>query len=415
MFILLAVFSLCFPILSFFLSLLYYFEKRRAFCASLLIGLAYASMFYNYIPDSGNDSIRHMALLANYRNIPIWECFDAGRYTQLYIWDLWNWIIAQFDLPYLLPASGAFIGYTIVAYLVFDYCKMISASSRATISALILILAATNPIGYAVGIRSSCAYAICVLGIYLGEIHNAGKIKVFILMAAAILIHHSAALIFLVWLIIPFYKKKPLAMAIAIGCSVLMLSTIINIISPLLSSSGGISKLVLEMFGTINAYQEESEYNIVNSTSFKAMVELLCSVSYILAAIIRSYDVLPAFTSVRQKQKNSLKTKTHHLKDITILYTIVGLAMMQVLVVNGKRYLAVPEVLLGVLMAYSFERRPLGVIQRINVKQLLCEIVMVGTAALHLMLNIYSLAWGDASIGSLAGGALGGAIYAMVA
>lgn len=54
-------------------------------------------------------------------------------------------------------------------------------------------------------------------------------------------------------------------------------------------------------------------------------------------------------------------------------------------------------------------------IQRINVKQLLCEIVMVGTAALHLMLNIYSLAWGDASIGSLAGGALGGAIYAMVA
>lgn len=71
--------------------------------------------------------------------------------------------------------------------------------------------------------------------------------------------------------------------------------------------------------------------------------------------------------------------------------------------------------LLGVLMAYSFERRPLGVIQRINVKQLLCEIVMVGTAALHLMLNIYSLAWGDASIGSLAGGALGGAIYAMVA
>lgn len=89
--------------------------------------------------------------------------------------------------------------------------------------------------------------------------------------------------------------------------------------------------------------------------------------------------------------------------------------MMQVLVINGKRYLSVPEMMLGILLAYSFEKRPLAVIHRINVKQLLCEIVMVGMAILHLMLNIYSLAWGDASIGSLAGGALGGAIYAMVA
>lgn len=415
MFILLALFSLCLPILSLIFSMLYYFKRRKALFASLLIGLAYASMFYNYIPDSGNDSIRHMAFLANYRNIPIGECFDAGHYTQLYIWDLWNWIIAQFNLPYLLPASGAFIGYTTVTYLIFDYCKIINATNKTIISVLILTLAATNPIGYAVAIRSSCAYAICVLGIYLDEIHNAGKIKVFLLMATAILIHHSAALVFLMWLIIPFYKKKPLVMAIAIGCSVLMLSTIINIIAPFLSSSGGLSKLLLEIFGSINSYQEESEFNIVNSTSLKATVEIFCSVSYIFAAIIRSNDVLPAFTSAYHKQKNSLKAKTHQLKDITILYTIVGLAMMQVLVINGKRYLSVPEMMLGILLAYSFEKRPLAVIHRINVKQLLCEIVMVGMAILHLMLNIYSLAWGDASIGSLAGGALGGAIYAMVA
>lgn len=413
MFILLALFALCSPLASLVLIAIYYLNKRKTVCSALLVGIAYGAIFYSYVPDSGNDSIRHMMELANYQNISILNCFDAGHYTQLYVWDLWNWIIAQINLPYLLPASGAFIGYTIVTYLIFDYCKMINASNRTTISVLILALAATSPITYAASIRSPCAYALCVLGIYLGEMHNVGKMRVSLLMIVAILIHHSAALIFLVWLMVPLYKKKPLTMAIAIGCSILMLSTITTIISPHLSPSGGISKLLLEMFGTLNVYQMESEYNVENSTSLKATVEMICSISYILAIIVRSYDVLPAFASGRQKQKSRIKSQTHQLKDIAILYTIVGLAMMQVLVINGKRYLAVPETMLGFLIAYSFEKRPLGVIRRIDVKQLLCEIVMVGMAALHLMLNIYSMAWGDASIGSLIGGALGGIIYAV--
>lgn len=416
MFLILLIGAFCLPGLSFLLTIIFYLKQRKPVQSAILIGTAYAVIFYNYIPDSGNDSVRHMAFLANYQGIPIWKCFNAGHYSQLYVWDIWNWIVAQFHMPYLIQASGAFLGFSIISYIVFDYCMITQTSKRNIISAIVLVLMATNPIGYAVGIRSSCAYIICTLGIYLSEIHSANKIKVFILMILAIFIHHSAALLLLVWIFVPLFSKMPMIMTILIGCLILEIVNIMDYVLPVLSGLGTISDMVLDASNTISIYQEDSRYNVLMSTSLKSRVELGCSLLYIMAIIVRNARWFPVLGKVEKKYKKcTIAAQTYYMNNIACLYFVVALVMLEVLTLNGNRYLQIPEVLVIVPLIFSFEKRDFCVIKRDNlISQFGIDSLILGMSALHLFLNLYSLAWGDASFGSFIGGLSCGAIYALI-
>lgn len=412
MFLILILWALCMPALSLIPTTIYYLDKRKALQAAILIGVAYAAIFYNYIPDSGNDSWRHMALLTNYQNISLWKCFNAGHYSMLYVWDVWNWIIARFHLPFLLPASGAFFGFTIIAYIIFDYCTIIHASARTVVSILILTLMATNPSGYAIGIRSSCAYIICILGIYLSEIRSKNRIFTLILMILAVLIHRSAGLLLVVWLTFPLFKKRPVIMTIVIGCFVLGIAKILNSVLSILPSDGGISQMTLEASNSIDVYQQNSSYNIMMSTSFKSRVELGCSLLYIVSMLFRSHSLFPFLERINNKDPKV--EQAYMFKDIATLYLVVSIAMICVLTLNGSRYLQIPEVLAIVPLMFSFQERPFGIIKRNHAIQFATETLILGMSGLHLMLNLYSLAWGDASFNSFLGGALGGVFYALI-
>lgn len=403
MFILLILWALCAPALSIIFSTIYYLKRRVPWRAAILIGLAYGAIFYNYLPDSGNDSWRHMALLENYRGIPIWQCLDAGHYSQLYVWDLWNWVIAQLHLPFLLQASGACLGFTMVAYLVFDYCKTSSASARTVVSALALTLMSTNPMGFAIGIRSSCAYMICILAIYQSEIHHLHKAKALLLMASGILIHHSAALIAFVWLFLPLVKKKPIVTTVCIACMILGITSVLNAISAIFPEGNIISGILQDASYSISVYQQESDYNVMMSTSLKSYVELGCSLLYIAGLIFRGNQLFAEKAQVCQ------------MKNAASLYLVVALLMMSVLTLNGSRYFMIPEMLAVIPLIASFQERPFGVVNRRDVLQIGTEVCVLGGSMLHLMLNLYSMSWGDASFGSLFGGALSGVLYALIA
>ena len=416
MFILLILWALCAPALSIIFSTIYYLKRRVPWRAAILIGLAYGATFYNYLPDSGNDSWRHMALLENYRGIPIWQCLDAGHYSQLYVWDLWNWVIAQLHLPFLLQASGACLGFTMVAYLVFDYCKTSSASARTVVSALALTLMSTNPMGFAIGIRSSCAYMICILAIYQSEIHHLHRAKALLLMALGILIHHSAALIAFVWLFLPLVKKKPIVTTVCIACMILGITSVLNAISAIFPEGNIISGILQDASYSISVYRQESDYNVMMSTSLKSYVELGCSLLYIAGLIFRSNQLFPIFGRVSApNQVFAEKAQVCQMKNAASLYLVVALLMMSVLTLNGSRYFMIPEMLAVIPLIASFQERPFGVVNRRDVLQIGTEVCVLGGSVLHLMLNLYSMSWGDASFDSLLGGALSGVLYALIA
>lgn len=128
MIIFIAFIAMTVPVLGFVLTLAYFNQYKRALASALLCGLAFSAAIYGYIPDDGNDIFRHMANLSFYEGIPLWGAFDImktdiSHISAVYIWDVWLWIIAQFDNPILLQSSGALVGYCIISYLIFFRLK----------------------------------------------------------------------------------------------------------------------------------------------------------------------------------------------------------------------------------------------------------------------------------------------------
>ena len=97
--------------------------------SAVLAGIASSAFLYGYIADQGNDIYRHIQNLNYYVSIPFYKAFDAAFLKTVYVWDIWQWIIARLHNDNLMQSSGAFVGYSLIAYMIFDYGKR-SGSSR---------------------------------------------------------------------------------------------------------------------------------------------------------------------------------------------------------------------------------------------------------------------------------------------
>ena len=158
--IILSIFS---PLFGIIWGLLYYIWKRQPLLSAIVIGFSFAFAFLGYIPEINADINRHMSWIEYYRHIPFSKCFDAGHYKMTYIWDAWNWVIAHFSDSNFLKASGAFVGYTISSYLLFDLGKRLSIGNR-NIIVLFLTMICIIP-GHQVvcGVRNCNAFLFCCL------------------------------------------------------------------------------------------------------------------------------------------------------------------------------------------------------------------------------------------------------------
>ena len=409
MFIILAGFALVMPFLSLLLISLYYLQYKKPVQSAVLYGFAAAATFYNYIPDAGNDSIRHMYNLRYYMGIPIWKCFDAGHYTQTYVWDLWCWIVAQFKLPYLLPATGAFVGYALTMYLALDYCNLIEASKKTRIIAILLAFLMSSPVGIAIGIRNSNAFLICILGMYLCEIRHRPKVLGLMLMITGVLIHHSALLLLVMWIIYPLFKKKPLRVGIVVGIALLSLTIISNYVLNAFSGSNWIIQMIIDTFKGATAYQTDNNYNAAVSTNLKYKIDSINSILMIVLMLARCK--MSSRSQEIYSVNNKLVLNTLRLSE---LFSIVTFALMLVLTINGGRYTSVARMFAFLSMLVSYQDVP-HMPRTKNQMIILCvDICIIITVLMSVALSVYTLTWGNASVESLVGGLLGGVLYSII-
>lgn len=411
MFAILVIFALVTPLLSLLLISIYYLEYKRPVKAAILFGLASAACFYNYIPDSGNDSIRHMMNLHFYEEIPVWKCFDAGHYSQTYLWDLWSWIVAQFRLPYLLPATAAFIGYTITAYLVLDYCKQINASRNNSIIAMLLTALTTSPVGIVVGIRNANAFLICMLGMYLCGVKHKSKIVGVTLMLCGVLIHHSALLVLAMWVIFPFFKKSQKVCGLAVATAILSLTTISNYILKNVAGSNWILSMIVEAFNGVSAYQAENSYNVAVAANTKYKVESFISIGMIVLMLFRSVMSVKKTSALSLKETDEMNAYIT-VKQLSFLFTIVTVSLMVVLLINGGRYSGIASEMAFLAMIYSYQRIPF--LPKKNGILLLIDTAILAGIAMNVILSVYTLSWGSGSFESLLGGLIGGVLYGAI-
>lgn len=108
-----------------------------------------------------------------------------------------------------MQASGALIGYSLVTYMILDYAKKRGVKPRQYLWTFMLAFMTISPLGMAVGIRSSNAFALCAFAVYLYFVSGKSYILTMTIICASVFLHHGMLVIIAVWLVFPFLEKGP--------------------------------------------------------------------------------------------------------------------------------------------------------------------------------------------------------------
>lgn len=387
MFVLIAVIASITPILGFVLALGYFVQYRQAILAACLCGFAAAAAFYGYQPDIGNDINRHMANLALYQNIPIYESFDALKnyhISALYTWDIWSWIVAQLQNPYLLQSSAAFIGYTNISYMIFDQVAINKISLKRWLPIYFIALTAFPMLEITVGIRSANAYILCALALYLFFFKGIKKIWLVFLLLIALLLHHSAIVLMMGWALLPIFVRFPKVSAMIIFFSMLTFnnySSYINVISGGTSFFNDLAQNTLSSAAKYN----EGDFN----DSFHAIVTLLWRFGFAFLII----SVTKHYYKNLQVKKSLIERK---LIAYSISICIFSIALTILIGNNGLRYIGIVNLLSCFILINMGKEFLWSGKNSIKVKHFFLVVASVGNLALYL----YDMSWGTASLNS---------------
>lgn len=125
--LLIATFS---PVCGMFCSVACFSRNRSSVKNALIFGYACGWGCYGYISDIGQDIIRHMQNLNAYENVSLLHCFDAGRLSVTYTWDIWSWFVAHLNNPHLLQSTGVCRIYNIIIYNLRLFKQKTNAAKR---------------------------------------------------------------------------------------------------------------------------------------------------------------------------------------------------------------------------------------------------------------------------------------------
>lgn len=381
--------------------------RKSSIVPAFMVGFSMAFVFYGYIPDQGADILRHIMWLESYRNIPLWKCFDAGHYTLTYTWDIWSWLIAQTNNDNLLQVSGAFVGYTISSYMVFDTFRCADGKSKKHIFlAFFVMICLLPPHGFAVGIRNSNAFLICGFGFYLFYRKRIGYIGTVVLLLLGVFLHHSASIAVILWLLFPVYKRNKKIATVAFFVGSLSFELVYTrFLAPILvSRSGGIGALFESVV--------ESAYIAYEGRDLFKYVSLNSTVNKWAGIILVAFIILKNSISLKESDEDSsFYGDMVELSSISFFFFIIALGLSITFALNGERFIYLSGFIALVPLSYSFARGGKLFEGRKNV--IVDSGLMLASVAV-LLLHMYSLDYGTGSLASLLMDGLIGIIWPMI-
>lgn len=394
--IILSLLALVSPILSFGFIVLYHRKTGNSAISALLFGLTIATIFYGYQADSGADIYRHIYWLNLYKGIPIYECFNAGHYDNLFVWDIWCWIIAQFDNPSLLQASGAFVTYGFSSYLIFDSVRKNNGKNFTLIYSLLFLIGLLRARDAVLGIRSSAAFAILSFAVYRRFIQRKNLFSCIVLAVIACLIHLSVGQFLLIFLLMPIFERNyrkilVLLFAFAVGIGALS-EWILNYIP----QNGTLVVTII----TAALSQAYDTAQMVHSLSLNAWINKWCEVVTCIIAGIRVIDYK------KGQGESEFQTDYDMLWQFASVCFALNLGYCIGLKQNGDRMLTINEISMIPYLVSIWCHD--GILEK--KKYLFIDMVLTGAIIVLFLLHVYSLLWGNASSESLITGIIWGIV-----
>lgn len=390
MIVFIALISMTVPVLGFVLTLAYFNQYKKTLASALLCGLAFSAAIYGYIPDDGNDIFRHMANLSLYEGIPLWGAFDLlksdiSHISGIYTWDIWMWIIAQLGNPYLLQSSGAFVGYSITCYMVFDYAKKIDAPFRKWVPILMVFLSFTSPLSLAIGIRSGNAFLICVLALYRFYIEKSSRLSTVSLLLISFFLHHSIIIILLLWITFPLFMKFKLLSIIVISFGLIGFSNYENYLYLLTSGGMSSAEFVSNTLYSASAYQ-----NMDFNSSIHAIVVLIWR---LLCAGMLLWLSRKTTLALQEKSLSNKTMWEYNFFYLALFIYIISIVLLPLIGNNSMRFINVVYLLCFLVLmeqdfAFSSNKN-----RGIHISSILLGIICIG----NVLFLSYNMNWGTGS------------------
>lgn len=387
MFAIILIIAMVMPIAGLFLGFVYFNSYKRPLLAAVLCGIAFSATLYGYIPDGGNDIFRHMEKLSLYSNLPFYDVFDLIRnntttVSSVYTWDLWLWIISNFNNEYLLQSSGAFIGYTLISYMVFSQAKQNNLLMKEWLSFYGMAILSFPVLEIAIGIRSANAFILFTLACYLYYFKNKNRFLISFLLVISLFLHHGTIVLVGAWLLLPLlkrYKKVTILFLLLafMGCYEYQ-KQIILLIGNSYSGSGIISN----SFYSASIYSQ-SDFN----NSFHAVVSMVWRFGFSILLVVLA-------------KKKSLHLKevdiNNEILNISLLILLISFGLLFIIGNNGLRYIGVVNLLSCIILEEKGINNGKNKQKLMIIPKLSLLISSLGCFALYL----YDMSWGTGSLES---------------
>lgn len=365
-------------------------EKREhPVFKAIAIGLCAGVAFYGMRCDATTDIARHIALLPLYQT-SFFDCFGAGHYNGLFVWDIWNWNIAKIGDPYLLQSSAAFVGYAIVAYIAIDYFSGRRDGQKLALIAMVFAFCAIPILPLVAGIRSSVSVLLCALFFYLYCKKGIPLYCTILGMVAGVMIHQVALFPLAIMLFAIAFRKRPYPALIACFLAFAAIAFIGEFLLPYLSGGGPIADFIQKAVESLLSYEVGNEWTAANAGSLNGIVTRFFSVMLTLFLIVVS------LARIRADRKDEV---SYSISFYVALLSVASLALVFVLPVNGERFLPAAFAL-GAVEISDFTWRVRG---KRGITAIVATSFLFITCSISLALHIYSVAYGSLSSSMLLG------------
>ena len=387
MILILPVMSGVCPIIAMLFIMREYRNSGRALFCAVLFGFAASAALFGYVADQGNDIYRHIYNLRYYTGKSFFQIFNAGPLKTVYIWDIWQWIIANLHNDYLLQSSGAFVGYTIAAYMIFDYAKQMELQESEWRTSIVLAILSISPLTLAIGIRSGNALLICALGIYLYFVRHKNYFLTFAILFLSIFLHNSTLILLAIWILYPVFKRKMLLGAVLVVAVLFTYTNYKAYINLFIGEGSVFESIGVNLQQFVLAYTG-NRLNSVHNTVTVGVQTVLVTLLFIRGGGIRQLSLI--------RNHEEMNEKSGGINEFQILLLVTVYSLVALLAYNGNRYYLVALVLSLVSVMDSFTEEPFLQVKRV----LLLDILILILAFMTFIICLNDMNWGTGSVRS---------------
>lgn len=182
---------------------------RGKIITSLMMGVFFAILAYNFVPKDDYDLVRHWSKVDRFRNVETFDSFvsTVNSNKMEFLPQLYSFIVAKMGDLNLLQSLLVFGGYSMLFYILVDYKNKVGMGNGKFLILMPLIIFGQHTLYYFSGLYNYFAINLFAFAMYLEFIKGKKKIP-FLLYLITLFIHNSMILPFALLLLFRLMRKK---------------------------------------------------------------------------------------------------------------------------------------------------------------------------------------------------------------